>query len=210
VAIAALALAVAADTALVLLLLGRYGTVLHRLDQLTAGAGAAAGGVTAVAGPAAPAGLPVGTPAPGFEVAGADGRPVTLAGLRTAGRPVLLVFSDPDCGPCQSLLPDFAAWQAEHAERFTAALISRGGMAANAARAAGYDLAHLGVQRDREVAVAYAYAGTPSAVAIAADGRIASQVVAGPDRVRALAAALLARRGEPGGPAGEPLPGRPA
>jgi hypothetical protein len=49
------------------------------------------------------------------------------------------------------------------------------------------------VQRDREVALAYAYAGTPSAVAVSADGRIASQMVSGPDGVRALAAALLAR-----------------
>jgi thiol-disulfide isomerase/thioredoxin len=175
-AIAALALAVVADTALVLLLLRRHGTAA----AVTAGAAAP------------PAGLPVGTAAPEFEVAGADGRPVTLAGLLAAGRPLLLVFSDPECGPCQSLLPDLATWQAEHAGRFTAALISRGGMAANAAEAGRYDLAHLGVQRDREVAVAYAYGGTPSAVAVAADGRIASRVAAGPDGVRALAAAVLA------------------
>jgi thiol-disulfide isomerase/thioredoxin len=181
-AIAALALAVVADTALVLLLLRRHGTAA----AVTAGAAAP------------PAGLPVGTAAPEFEVAGADGRPVTLAGLLAAGRPLLLVFSDPECGPCQSLLPDLATWQAEHAERFTAALISRGSMAANAAKAGRFDLAHLGVQRDREVAVAYAYAGTPSAVAVAADGRIASQVAAGPDGVRALAAAVLA-----GNPAGD-------
>ncbi len=143
--------------------------------------------------PAPPAGLPVGTAAPEFEVAGADGRPMTLAGLLAAGRPLLLVFSDPDCGPCESLLPDLAAWQAEHAGRFTAALIGRGTMATNAAKAGRYDLAHLGVQRDREVAVAYAYTGTPSAVAVAADGRIASQVAAGPDAVRALVTALLTR-----------------
>lgn len=181
-AIAALALAVVADTALVLLLLGR---------RRTGGNGAATAAVTAGA-PAPPAGLPVGTAAPEFEVAGADGRPMTLAGLLAAGRPLLLVFSDPECGPCQSLLPDLATWQAEHAGRFTAALISRGSMAANAAEAGRYGLAHLGVQRDREVAVAYAYAGTPSAVAVAAGGRIASQVAAGPDGVRALAAAVLA------------------
>ena len=184
VAIAALALAVVVDTALVLLLLGRYGTVLRRLDQLTAG-------VRTATAPGPSAGLPVGTPAPEFEVAGAGGRPVSLAGLLSAGRPLLLVFSDPECGPCQSLLPDFASWQAEHAGRFTAALISRGSMAANAARAGRYGLSHLGVQRDREVAVAYAYAGTPSAVTVSVDGRIASQMAAGPDGVRALVTALL-------------------
>ncbi len=123
-AIAALVLAVAADTALVLLLLGRHA---HR-------GGRRRHGRRYRGRPAPPAGLPVGTAAPEFEVAGADGRPMTLAGLLAAGRPLLLVFSDPECGPCQSLLPDLATWQAEHAGRFTAALISRGSMAANAAR----------------------------------------------------------------------------
>jgi thiol-disulfide isomerase/thioredoxin len=219
VAIGALALAVVADTALVLLLLGRYGAVLHRLDQLGgpgAADGAAADGAAA-AGLGTPTGLPVGTPAPPFEVAGADGQPLTLAGLLAAGRPLLLVFTDPNCGPCQSLLPDIAAWQAEQAQRFTAVLISRGSMAANAAKAGDCDPALLGVQRDREVAVAYAYAGTPSAVAIAADGRIVSQMAAGPDAVRALATALLARiaaRQDGGQPAhaadaGAPVTGRP-
>jgi Methylamine utilisation protein MauE len=51
VAIVLLALAVVADTVLVLLL-GRYGTVLHRLDQLTGGTAAAAG-MTAEPGGAA-------------------------------------------------------------------------------------------------------------------------------------------------------------
>ena len=41
--------------------------------------------------------------------------------------------------------------------------------------------------------IAYAYAGTPSAVAVSADGRIASQVAAGADGVRALVTALLTR-----------------
>ena len=68
-------------------------------------------------------------------------------------------------------------------------------------------LAHVGVQRDREVAVAYAYAGTPSAVVVAADGRIASRVAAGPDGVRALAAALLARGSDPPEPPAGLRPG---
>ena len=212
VAVGALAVALAGTCALALVILGRYGTVLRQLDQLTErlGAGTAyAGTGTAYAGagtayPVAsadghqhghvpPAGLPPGSAAPEFSVPGTDGQPVTLTRLREAGHPVLLVFGDPACGPCRSLLPDLASWQAEHAERFTAALISRGSMDANAAEAREHHLTHLGVQNDQEVAVAYAYAGTPSAVAVSADGRIASQVAAGPDGVRALAAALLAR-----------------
>jgi len=195
-AAAALALAVAADAAVVVLLLGRRGRVRDRRDEPARGTSAPAGTAvrgTAPPGTGAPAvGLPVGAAAPEFQVAGADGRPMTLAGLRSAGRPVLLVFGDPDCGSCQSLLPDVASWQAEYSERFTAALISRTALVGGAAQPDRYRLAHLGVQRDREVAVAYAYAGTPSAVAVSADGRIASRMVAGPDAVRALAATLVA------------------
>jgi peroxiredoxin len=189
----ALALAVIVDTALVVLLLGRRGAGPHGRAQASGvTAGDAPGPVPAAATPARTAALRVGTAAPEFEVAGADGTPMTLTGLRSAGRPVLLIFTDPDCGTCRSLLPDVAAWQAGYRERFTAALISRRPALASAGVAAHHGLAHVGVQRDREVAVAYAYAGTPSAVVVSADGRIASRVAAGPDGVRALAAGLLA------------------
>ena len=199
-AVTALALTVIVDTALVVFLLGRHAAGPHGRDQVadaTAGeapgpAPATASAVRAVAKAGATA-LPVGAAAPEFEVAGADGTPMTLTGLRSAGHPVLLIFTDPDCGTCRSLLPDVAAWQAGYRERFTAALISRRPALTSAGVAAHPRLTHVGVQRDREVAVAYAYAGTPSAVVVSADGRIASRVAAGPDGVRALAASLLAR-----------------
>jgi hypothetical protein len=199
-AAAALTLAVVVDAAVVVQQLGWRGRARDRRDEPAPGTAAPAGAAfrdtafrdMALPGTGAAAGLPVGAAAPEFQVARADGTPMTLAGLRSAGRPVLLVFGDPDCGSCQSLMPDVASWQAEHSEQFTAALISRAALVAGAAQPDRYHLAHLGVQRDREVALAYAYAGTPSAVAVSADGRIASRMVSGPDGVRALAAALLA------------------
>jgi len=51
-------------------------------------------------------GLAPGTPAPGFDLPAVSGGTTSLAGFR--GRGVLLVFSDPACGPCQSLLPQLA------------------------------------------------------------------------------------------------------
>ncbi len=191
--VTALALAVIVDTALVVLLLGRRGTGPRGRDHAGAAAGGVPGPVPAVAPPVRTAALQVGTVAPEFEVAGVDGKPITLTRLRSAGHPVLLIFTDPDCGSCRSLLPDVAAWQARHPKRFTAVLISRRPAAASAGVAAHHGLAHVGVQRDREVAPAYAYAGTPSAVVVSADGRIASRVAPGPDGVRALVTALLAR-----------------
>jgi len=197
-AVTALALAVIVDTALVVLLLSRRPARPRGRDRVAgaAAAGDVPGPVTAAAPPARAsrmAALPVGAAAPEFEVAGAGGTPMTLTGLRSAGRPVLLIFTDPDCGTCRSLLPDVAAWQARHPERFTAALISRRPALASAEVTAHSGLAHVGVQRDREVALAYAYAGTPSAVLVSTDGRIASRMAAGPDGVRALVTALLAR-----------------
>jgi thiol-disulfide isomerase/thioredoxin len=207
-AVTALALAVIVDTALVVLLLGRPATGPRGRDRGAAAAGDVPGPVPAAAHPVrvsakpATAALPVGAAAPEFEVAGADGKPMTLTGLRSVGHPVLLIFTDPDCGTCRSLLPDVAAWQARHPERFTAALISRRPALASAEVTAHRGLAHVGVQRDREVALAYSYAGTPSAVVVSADGRIVSRVAAGPDGVRALVTALLARAATAGATAG--------
>jgi thiol-disulfide isomerase/thioredoxin len=189
VAVGALAAALAAVIALAVAILARYGNVLRQLDELRGGPGAG----TAQHGHAQAAGLQPGSAAPEFSIPGTDGRPLTLDGLRGAGHPVLLVFGDPGCGPCKDLLPELASWQAEHAGRFTTALISRGDIAASQAGARAHNLAHCGVQRDREVAVAYAYAGTPSGVVVSPDGRIASRMAAGPDGIRTLVAALLAR-----------------
>jgi len=205
VAVGALAVALAAVTVLAVVLLARYGNVLRQLDELREGpvtAGAAHGHAQAQA-----AGLPPGSAAPEFSIPGTGGQPLTLAGLREAGHPVLLVFGDPGCGPCKSLLPELASWQAEYAERFTAALISRGDMAASQAEARAHSLTHCGVQHDREVATAYAYAGTPSGVVVSPDGRIASQMAAGPEGIRTLVGALLARGdGQAAGqPTGQPV-----
>ena len=49
-------------------------------------------------------GLPAGTRAPNFSLPDLAGGERTLADYR--GRRVLLVFSDPACGPCQALAPE--------------------------------------------------------------------------------------------------------
>ena len=48
-------------------------------------------------------GLKAGTPAPAFRLPRVDGGELTLEEYR--GRCVLLVFSDPECGPCNQLAP---------------------------------------------------------------------------------------------------------
>src|SRR5437016_4720298 len=58
-------------------------------------------------------GLPAGTPAPSFRLPRVDGGELALEDYR--GRRVLLVFSSPDCGPCQVLAPQLDALARETA-----------------------------------------------------------------------------------------------
>ncbi len=71
------------------------------------------------------AGLPVGSQAPPFSLAGLHGETLTPESLRSSGKPVMLLFTDPNCGPCTAMLPEIGRWQEEHADKLTASLISR-------------------------------------------------------------------------------------
>lgn len=131
-------------------------------------------------------GLPVGTLAPSFALANLTGEGITLEALRALGKPVVLIFSEPGCGPCNALLPEVGRWQREHASRLVVALISRGTPNANRPKATEYGLRHVLLQEDREVAERYQAYGTPSAVLIRRDGTIGSPVAAGADAIGAL------------------------
>lgn len=172
-------------------LLRQHGRLLLRVEELerrVLGEEAASARPEA---PAAPAGLPVGAPAPGFSLAGLYGETLTLDALRAAAKPVLLVFADPGCGPCTALLPEVGGWQREHATKVTTAVITTGSLEANRARAAEHGLTNVLMQRDREVIDAYQAQGTPSAVIVNADGSIGSVLAEGPDAVRELATRTL-------------------
>ncbi len=137
--------------------------------------------------PVAPmVGLPVGALAPPFALPTLDGDILTLDGLRAYGKPVVLLFSDPSCGPCNALLPEIGRWQAERDDDLTVALLSRDTVEANRAKGSEHGLQRVLLQRDREVAEAYAIAGTPSAVLVRPDGTIGSVLAQGADQIREL------------------------
>lgn len=156
-------------------LLRQQGRLVLRLDALEA----LVGGVDAADRP----GLPVGAPAPSFALPDPWGATVGLDELRSRGRPVLLVFADPGCGPCNELFGDIGRWQREWRDGLTIAVVSAGSAEANRAKATEHGLLHLVVQERREVAAAYATTATPSAVLVGADGRVASPLVAGGDAI---------------------------
>ena len=167
-------------------LLRQHGRLLLRLDQLEAASGAA------VPRPLSEHGLPVGTKAPEFSLTGLHGETMTLAALRAAGKPVLLVFSEAGCGPCNALMPDLASWQHDYANKLTVAVVTAGASDMNRAKAAEHDLVNVLLQVDREVATAYRFAGTPGAVLVDVRGRVAAPLVSGGPAISGLVERIIA------------------
>jgi len=172
---------------LLLELLQQNGRLLVRIEALE-GAPTPA---TQAAGTAS--GLPVGTQAPEFSLSRLDGETVTLDSLRAGGKHVMLVFTDPDCGPCSALMPEIGRWQQEHADAMTIALVSRGSRDANAAKAGEHGISRVLLQQDREVSEAYQSAPTPSAVVVRPDGTVGEPAALGADAIRALVTRTTSR-----------------
>jgi thiol-disulfide isomerase/thioredoxin/uncharacterized membrane protein YphA (DoxX/SURF4 family) len=203
-------------------LLRQNGRLLLRLEAVEKQLGLA--DPTANAAPsttvAALRGLPVGTPAPAFQLPALDGTEQSIATLLAAGKPLLLVFSSASCGPCVEMMGEVAQWQQKYAEQLTIAVINRGSEETVRAKAGQITPATALVQRENEVAAAYLVNGTPSAVLVSADGLIRTSLAEGAAAVRelvtkssqplALAAERLMRRAPIALDGNPPQPARPA
>jgi len=141
-------------------------------------------------------GLPVGSAAPEFSLSGLHGESLTLEALRAPGKPVMMLFTDPGCGPCNALLPEVGRWQQEHAYKLTLALISRGEVEENKTKAQEHALTNVLLQNDWEVSESYEVRGTPSAVLISPDGKIASPVAGGEEGIRGLLSYAVGERAQ--------------
>jgi thiol-disulfide isomerase/thioredoxin len=131
-------------------------------------------------------GLPLGTETPALELPTLDGGTVSLASLR--GRDTLLLFWNPDCGFCRSMHEDLLAWEASaNGVHPRLVIVSSGD--AESTRAEGFRSLVL---LDEEFAAGTAFEanGTPMAVLVDAEGRVASNVAAGAAAVLDLAAAV--------------------
>src|SRR5262249_6158359 len=134
----------------------------------------------------AAAGLPVGEPAPAFELRDLRHRRVSLESLTAADLPVMLVFTDPACGPCTALMPQVAGLQPEHVDELRIVLVSRGSRDANVAHADEHGVTDVLLERHGELSERHLVNGTPSAVLVAPDGTIASRLHEGADAITAL------------------------
>jgi peroxiredoxin len=141
-------------------------------------------------------GLPVGSEAPEFSLSGLYGEAFTLEALRSSGKPLMLFFTDPGCGPCNALLPEVGRWQEEHTHKLTLSLVSRGEVEENKTKAQEHALKNVVLQKDWEVSESYEVRGTPSAVLISADGKIASPVAGGDGGIRGLLSYAVGERAQ--------------
>jgi methylamine dehydrogenase accessory protein MauD len=174
-------------------LLRQNGRLLMRLEaleeKLASGEAAAPEAEAPQAQPEA--GLPVGTEAPTFSLRGLYGETLTLEALRAPSKPVMLLFTDPNCGPCTAMLPEIGRWQQEHAEKLTVSLISRGTPEENRAKSSEHGLTNVLLQEDWEISEAYQVTGTPSAVIVGPDGKVGSPVAGGSVAIESLVAQTL-------------------
>jgi uncharacterized membrane protein YphA (DoxX/SURF4 family)/peroxiredoxin len=169
-------------------LLRQNGRLLERLEAIEAHLRIA----PSRADRAAP-GLSPGRPAPDFTLPGRDGRTRSLGSLLgvAGGKPLLLVFSDPDCGPCADFLPELLPFDDEHASGVTLALITRESGSNGDVAAVERRLRHVLLQEGREVMEAYGVPGTPSGVLVDGGGMISSRLALGPDAIRGLLASAV-------------------
>ncbi len=135
---------------------------------------------------AAPAAESAPHTAPDFDIAALDGGRLTLDSLKEPGKPVMLVFADPGCGPCSALTPDIAEWQKRFGEDLTMAVISRGTPESNQDKFVTKGVGNIGLQEEWEVFNDYEVRGTPSAILIDPDGIIRQPYGVGRDSIRQL------------------------
>jgi peroxiredoxin len=132
-------------------------------------------------------GLKPGTPAPRFTLPDLEGRPVSLDAYR--GRRVLLVFSDPQCGPCNELAPQLAAVDRTHRNNGLAVvMVARGDREENRRKAREHELRFpLVVQEQWKLSKEYGIFATPVAFLIDQNGVIERPVARGQDEIIMLA-----------------------
>ena len=88
-----------------------------------------------------------GAPAPAFSLVDGSVNGYTLQGLLAHKRPLLLVFIQPGCGACETVLPDLTRWHADLAGELTLAVV--GGGSASGTTDTRFWPTHPGLSRAR-------------------------------------------------------------
>jgi peroxiredoxin len=143
-------------------------------------------------------GLKAGAVAPDFRLPRLEGGELALADLR--GGRVLLVFSDPECGPCDDLAPRL---QQLHLKRrdLQIVVVSRRDAEASRAKASSLGLTYpIVMQQQWEISLKYEMFATPIGYLIDDRGIVVDDVAVGMEPILALAAAAAVRPAAEGEP----------
>jgi peroxiredoxin len=128
--------------------------------------------------------LPAGTPSPDFRLPRLDGGELSLSEYR--GKKVLLVFSDPQCGPCDALMPELEKAYRQSGE-MQVLMVSRGDVADNHKKVRQHKLTFpIALQKKWEISKRYAMFATPIGYLIDEQGITASEVAIGAEAILAL------------------------
>jgi peroxiredoxin len=129
-------------------------------------------------------GLRAGTPAPLFRLPQVDGGELNLKEYH--GRRTLLVFSDPECGPCDRLAPQLEELHRTRND-FSILMVSRRDEEANRKKIDSLGLTFpMVLQKNWEISKLYGMFATPIAYLINEEGVIVSDVAKGVDPILAL------------------------
>jgi peroxiredoxin len=169
-------------------LVRQHGRILLRLEGIEKGFASAPAELPGL-GATTPSGLPLGSTAPDFELPDLTGTLHRLSEFR--GRPVLLMFFNPACGFCMSMVPELAALAREGQNGHPVPLVvSTGDPEANRQI---FETRVIGclvlLQKDMEVAAQYKAPGTPAGYLLDETGALASELVVGATALVALATA---------------------
>ena len=131
-------------------------------------------------------GLKAGTIAPAFRLPDLRGGTVALEDYR--GRSVLLVFSDPHCGPCEELAPHLVRIHREYRDGgLVVLMVTRGDVAENRRKADRYGFEFPVVLQDRwRLSKEYGIFAMPVAFLIDEEGIITRDVAQGVAEILAL------------------------
>lgn len=156
-------------------LVARYGAVLLRLEALEFATGTAEPAV-----------------APVFALPTLDGPGVILDDVLAEQHPVLLVFVSTSCVMCADLLPELAHWQTAPGYPLRVLVASDDTPDANRNKIAEVaPTLQVLLLAGRGVSQAYGVDGTPAAVLIGVDGRLASAMTYGVQEIRTLVAGTV-------------------
>ncbi len=148
------------------------------IEQLLLGAVGRASGVNESA-----EGLPIGSTVPNVSLQGLDSRPISL--VSDIGEETVVVFWNPDCGFCESMRDDLLVID-RSAQGTAPRLVIVSSGEDDSTRADGFSCA-VALDPDFAVGAAFEANGTPLAVLIDSEGRVASPLTAGAEAILALA-----------------------